>query len=136
MIALFTSWTFAFFFKSLLTFTPLIWLLLFLHENFLIFSSFFYVLMIFHKFWFNYIFYFSSSRRSLSWKKNVKKSYNEKLFIPLPLPHPVQISIIIYNRETEDPIPMETDLCQEILKVIIYSALYTVIYIRISYFIF
>ncbi|XP_054716194.1 uncharacterized protein LOC129225725 [Uloborus diversus] len=45
-------------------------------------------------------------------------SHSEKLFIPLPLPHPVQISVIIFNRENEDPIPIETDLCLEILKAI------------------
>ncbi|XP_055949382.1 uncharacterized protein LOC129983778 [Argiope bruennichi] len=52
------------------------------------------------------------------WKKKLKHTHPEKILIPLPLPHPVQIAIIIFNRENEDPIPIETDLCQDILKAI------------------
>ncbi|KFM67788.1 hypothetical protein X975_26213, partial [Stegodyphus mimosarum] len=55
-------------------------------------------------------------RQLYHWRRKSKISHPEKLFIPLPLPHPVQISVIIFNRENEDPIPIETDLCLEILK--------------------
>ncbi|XP_042900994.1 uncharacterized protein [Parasteatoda tepidariorum] len=52
------------------------------------------------------------------WKKKPQSTFIQKLIIPLPLPHPVQISVIIFNRENEDPIPIETDMCSDILKAI------------------
>ncbi|KAG8185351.1 hypothetical protein JTE90_005478 [Oedothorax gibbosus] len=52
------------------------------------------------------------------WRRKPKKSPPEKILIPLPLPHPVQISVIIFNRENEDPIPIETEMCLDIMKAI------------------
>lgn len=42
----------------------------------------------------------------------------EKMQIPLPIPHPVCIAIEIYNRDSDDPIPLDSDICWEILKAI------------------
>uniref|UniRef100_A0A1A9VB52 Uncharacterized protein n=1 Tax=Glossina austeni TaxID=7395 RepID=A0A1A9VB52_GLOAU len=51
------------------------------------------------------------------WKKKTdEKSANEKLLIPLPVPHPVHIAINIYNRDAEHPIPLDSELVWEILK--------------------
>ncbi|EDW68148.2 uncharacterized protein Dvir_GJ24558 [Drosophila virilis] len=51
------------------------------------------------------------------WKqKCVERSVTEKLLIPLPVPHPVHIAIAIYNRDTEQPIPLDSELVWEILK--------------------
>lgn len=38
------------------------------------------------------------------------------MLIPLPIPHPVHIAISIYNRDSDQPIPIESDLCWEILR--------------------
>lgn len=40
------------------------------------------------------------------------------MLIPLPIPHPVHISIAIYNRDSEQPIPLDSEICWEILKAI------------------
>jgi len=51
------------------------------------------------------------------WKQKCgEKSVTEKLLIPLPVPHPVHIAIAIYNRDTEQPIPLDSELVWEILK--------------------
>lgn len=53
------------------------------------------------------------------WKRSNLKSENrtgEKLIIPLPIPHPVHIAISIYNRDSDQPIPIDADLCWDILK--------------------
>lgn len=53
------------------------------------------------------------------WKRSNIKSENrtgEKLIIPLPIPHPVHIAISIYNRDSDQPIPIDADLCWDILK--------------------
>lgn len=51
------------------------------------------------------------------WKrKTVSKIGSEKLLIPLPIPHPVHIAISIYNRDSDQPISMESDLCWDILR--------------------
>lgn len=51
------------------------------------------------------------------WKqKSGERSVTEKLLIPLPVPHPVHIAIAIYNRDTEQPIPLDSELVWEILK--------------------
>lgn len=42
----------------------------------------------------------------------------EKLLIPLPVPHPAHIAVTIYNRDTDDPLPLDSDLCQSILRAI------------------
>ncbi|XP_036323621.1 uncharacterized protein LOC118737306 isoform X1 [Rhagoletis pomonella] len=49
-------------------------------------------------------------------KKSDEKSVTEKLLIPLPVPHPVHIAIAIHNRDTENPIPLDSELVWEILK--------------------
>lgn len=36
--------------------------------------------------------------------------------IPLPIPHPVHIAISIYNRDSDHPIPIESDICWDILR--------------------
>lgn len=40
------------------------------------------------------------------------------MLIPLPIPHPVHISIAIYNRDSEQPIPLDSEICWDILKAI------------------
>jgi hypothetical protein len=40
----------------------------------------------------------------------------EKLLIPLPIPHPVHIALSIYNRDSDEPIPLDSDLCWDILR--------------------
>lgn len=40
----------------------------------------------------------------------------EKLLIPLPIPHPVHIALSIYNRDSDEPIPLDHDLCWDILR--------------------
>lgn len=52
----------------------------------------------------------------ISWKKNCKPRSTEKMIIPLPIPHPAHIAVTIYNRDSEDPIPLESDICQNILQ--------------------
>lgn len=41
---------------------------------------------------------------------------SDKLLIPLPIPHPVHIAISIYNRDSDHPIPIESDICWDILR--------------------
>lgn len=51
------------------------------------------------------------------WKKKThEKSVTEKLLIPLPVPHPVHIAIAIHNRDSENTIPLDSELVWEILK--------------------
>ncbi|XP_063709490.1 uncharacterized protein LOC134837994 isoform X3 [Culicoides brevitarsis] len=51
------------------------------------------------------------------WKrKQYENIFMEKLLIPLPIPHPVHIAISIYNRDSDSPIPLECDVCGDILK--------------------
>ncbi|XP_055923588.1 uncharacterized protein LOC129954019 isoform X2 [Eupeodes corollae] len=53
------------------------------------------------------------------WKRKTQdKTASDKLLIPLPIPHPVHIAIAIHNRDTEQPIPLDSELCWEILKAI------------------
>lgn len=52
------------------------------------------------------------------WKRHCIPYSAEKLLIPLPIPHPAHIAVTIYNRDTEDPIPLDSDLCQEILRAV------------------
>lgn len=72
-----------------------------------------------HILYVNVIFWHFRSKRP--WKKTKKRkkySGSEKLLIPLPLPHPCHIAIIIYNRENDEPILMESEACQNVLKAI------------------
>ena len=52
----------------------------------------------------------------LPWKKQTHPYLPDKLVIPLPIPHPAHIAITIYNRDSDDPISLESDICQSILK--------------------
>ncbi|XP_055636132.1 uncharacterized protein LOC129775415 isoform X2 [Toxorhynchites rutilus septentrionalis] len=55
-----------------------------------------------------------------SWKpwkrKQAMKHAAEKMLIPLPIPHPVHIAISIYNRDSDHPVPIESDICWDILR--------------------
>lgn len=51
------------------------------------------------------------------WNKTQTSSeQTEKLIFPLPIPHPAYISIFISNRDADQPIPLDSDLCWEILR--------------------
>lgn len=50
------------------------------------------------------------------WKRITDGSAVGKLTIPLPVPHPAHVAILIYNRDTEQSIPMNQDIFWEILK--------------------
>ncbi|CAG0891043.1 unnamed protein product [Darwinula stevensoni] len=39
----------------------------------------------------------------------------QKLMIPLPIPHPVLICALIYNRDNEESVPLESRICQHIM---------------------
>lgn len=65
----------------------------------------------------------SLAQKTLSWKRwkrktNTKTVAAEKLLIPLPIPHPVFIAIGIYNRDSDQPIPLDTEICWDILRAI------------------
>ena len=36
----------------------------------------------------------------------------------MPIPHPAYIAVTIYNRDTEDPIALDSELCEHILRAI------------------
>ncbi|RZB41661.1 uncharacterized protein BDFB_007248, partial [Asbolus verrucosus] len=50
------------------------------------------------------------------WKKHTRPFSPDKLVIPLPVPHPAHIAVTIFNRDSDDPIPLESDICQSILR--------------------
>lgn len=54
------------------------------------------------------------------WKPWKRKKLNvnrcEKMLIPLPIPHPVHIAISIYNRDSDQPIPLDSEMCWDILR--------------------
>lgn len=50
------------------------------------------------------------------WKRIRLEHKCEKMLIPLPLPHPVHIAISIYNRDSDQPIPIDSEMCWEILR--------------------
>ncbi|KDR19062.1 hypothetical protein L798_06418, partial [Zootermopsis nevadensis] len=52
------------------------------------------------------------------WKQRCHSYSAEKLLIPLPVPHPAHIAVTIHNRDSEDPIPLDSELCQNILKAV------------------
>lgn len=61
--------------------------------------------------------------KSFSWKrwkrkKNVKAMAAEKMLIPLPIPHPAYIAIGIHNRDSDEPIPLDSEICWDILRAI------------------
>ncbi|KAF5280931.1 hypothetical protein FQA39_LY17937 [Lamprigera yunnana] len=52
----------------------------------------------------------------MPWKKQLRPYIPDKLVIPLPIPHPAHIAITIYNRDSDDPIFLESEICQNILR--------------------
>lgn len=62
------------------------------------------------------------SNKTMSWRpwkrKPSDRGTSGKLLIPLPIPHPVHIAIAIHNRDTEQPIPLDSELCWDILRAI------------------
>lgn len=52
----------------------------------------------------------------MPWKKHSLPYSAEKLLIPLPVPHPAHIAVTIYNRDADEPISLESDICQSILR--------------------
>ncbi|XP_037093776.1 uncharacterized protein LOC119113590 [Pollicipes pollicipes] len=54
------------------------------------------------------------TRRTLRpWKRRRHTPYTaEKLPIPLPVPHPARIAAIVYNRDTDEPLPADGEPCQ------------------------
>jgi hypothetical protein len=60
----------------------------------------------------------SIARMWQPWKRHSLPYSAEKLLIPLPIPHPAHIAVTIHNRDSEDPIPLDFELCQNILKAV------------------
>ncbi|XP_060522143.1 uncharacterized protein LOC132699446 isoform X2 [Cylas formicarius] len=54
----------------------------------------------------------------MPWKRNCHPYSPDKMIIPLPVPHPAQIAVTIYNRDSDEPISLESDICQSILRCI------------------
>ncbi|KAL3273452.1 hypothetical protein HHI36_014896 [Cryptolaemus montrouzieri] len=52
----------------------------------------------------------------MPWKRIHKPITPDKMVIPLPIPHPAHIAVTIYNRDSDDPIPLESEVCQNILQ--------------------
>ncbi|XP_050419885.1 uncharacterized protein LOC126832893 isoform X2 [Adelges cooleyi] len=50
------------------------------------------------------------------WKRIHQSYMADKLCIPLPVPHPAHIALIIYNRDSENPISLESENCISILR--------------------
>jgi hypothetical protein len=50
------------------------------------------------------------------WKRIKCENKFEKLLIPLPIPHPVHISVSIFNRDSDQPISVDTEMCWDILR--------------------
>ncbi|XP_008551796.1 uncharacterized protein LOC103574176 isoform X1 [Microplitis demolitor] len=59
-----------------------------------------------------------SDGRWQPWKREIRPYSAEKLVIPLPIPHPAHIAVNIHNRDSEDPIDLDSELCQNILRAI------------------
>lgn len=65
----------------------------------------------------------SLAKKTLSWKRwkrkpIAKNTVADKMLIPLPIPHPVYIAIGIYNRDSDQPIPLDSEICWDILKAV------------------
>lgn len=52
----------------------------------------------------------------MPWKKQNRPYTPDKVVIPLPIPHPANIAVTIYNRDSDEPIPLESEICQSILR--------------------
>lgn len=51
-------------------------------------------------------------------KPNTQVIVPKILMYPLPLPHPVCIAIEIYNRDSDDPIRLDDNICWDILRAV------------------
>lgn len=58
----------------------------------------------------------SQRNKSRPWKRSQQPYMADKMCIPLPVPHPAHIALIIYNRDSESPIPLESENCIGILR--------------------
>lgn len=58
----------------------------------------------------------SQQNKSRPWKRAQQSYMADKLCIPLPVPHPAHIALIIYNRDSESPILLESENCVGILR--------------------
>ncbi|KAL4132482.1 hypothetical protein QTP88_009622 [Uroleucon formosanum] len=58
----------------------------------------------------------SQRNKSRPWKRTQQSYMADKMCIPLPVPHPAHIALIIYNRDSESPIPLESENCIGILR--------------------
>lgn len=63
----------------------------------------------------------SQHNKSRPWKRSQQPYMADKLCIPLPVPHPAHIAIIIYNRDSESPIPLESENCIGILRFVTFT---------------
>lgn len=61
----------------------------------------------------------SQQNKSRPWKRTQQHYMADKLCIPLPIPHPAHIALIIYNRDSESPISLESENCIGILRYIL-----------------
>lgn len=50
------------------------------------------------------------------WKRPEHSYSAEKLFIPLPIPHPAQVALTIHNRDSDNPIVIDSEVCKHILR--------------------
>lgn len=51
-------------------------------------------------------------------KHNTEVVVPKIMLNPLPLPHPVCIAIEIYNRDSDDPIRLDDNICWDILRAV------------------
>lgn len=58
----------------------------------------------------------TSKTKRLPWKR--QESGSERPSLPPAVPHPAKIALIIFNRENEDPIPLDSEACQQVLKAV------------------
>lgn len=58
----------------------------------------------------------STKTKRAPWKR--ESSAGERPSLPPSVPHPAKIALIIFNRENEDPIPLDSDACQQILRAV------------------
>lgn len=51
------------------------------------------------------------------WKRK-RENDSERPSLPPAVPHPAKIALIIFNRENEDPIPLDSEACLQVLKAV------------------
>lgn len=59
----------------------------------------------------------SAKTKRPPWKRE-NVTGGERPSLPPAVPHPAKIALIIFNRENEDPIPLDSDACQQVLKAV------------------